>query len=419
MFSFQTQSKKLFGFLRFIVQRFEEGRCEQVAASLTFTTLLALVPLFTVTVTVFAAFPGFSELITQVKIFMLTNMVPEVAGKIITVYMEQFAGEAAKLTLLGIGGLIVTALLLMNTIDRTFNIIWRVRKPRSMLPRFLTYWTMLTIGPLILGASLSVTYYLVQLSLGYVQRIPQVGQFGLKLVPITLMSVAFTLLYYAVPNRYVPFRHALLGGIFAGLTFDLMKRVFALYITNFPTYTLVYGAFATFPIFLLWVYFSWLLVLLGAVIAAALSHWRAGTWQKSRLLGWHFEAALQLLQALVQAQADRQPATLAWLRKHVDLGLDEMEELLDRLMQADIVRRGQKNAWRLARAPQNIGTAEVFRLFVFDAGAPNESEAQIQTAYQSMVGKLDAEQREVLAQTLADLAPAAKTEAPKIDAPGI
>lgn len=407
MLSLQTQSKKLFGFLRFIVQRFAEGRCEQVAASLTFTTLLALVPLFTVTVTVFAAFPGFSDLITQVKIFMLVNMVPEVAGKIITVYMEQFGAEAAKLTLLGIGGLVVTALLLMNTIDRTFNIIWRVRKRRALWPRFLTYWTVLTIGPLIVGASLSVTYYLVQLSLGYVKDIPQIGQFTLKLVPIGLMSIAFTLLYFAVPNRYVPFRHALFGGIFAGITFDLMKRVFALYITNFPSYMLVYGAFATFPIFLLWIYFSWLLVLLGAVIAAALSHWRAGTWQKSRLLGWHFEAALQLLQELAQAQTARQAATLAWLRDRVDLGLDEMEEILDRLMRADIVRRGNRGAWLLARAPKDISTAEVFRLFVFDAGSLAENAVQTQSAYQAIVGKLDAEQRVALAQSLADLVPTA------------
>ncbi len=406
MIALPTQLKKFLGFARFVTRRFLDDRCAQVAASLTFTTLLALVPLITVTVTVFAAFPLFSQLTTQLKIFMLSNMVPEVAGKIITVYMEQFSHKAAKLTLLGIAGLTVTALLLMNTIDRTFNYIWRVRKPRAFLQRFLTYWAVLTIGPIVLGASLSLTYYLVRLSLGYVEHIPLLGQFGLKALPILLMSVAFSLLYFTLPNRYVPLRHALLGGIFAGVTFELMKRLFALYITSFPTYTLVYGAFAIFPIFLLWLYFSWLVILLGAVIAAALSHWHAGTWQKSRLPGWHFEAALHVLLELASAQSSGHTVTLAWLRKRLDLGLDDMEEILDRLAQANIVRRSEKDGWLLSRAPQDISAAEVFRLFVFDAG----SAAETQAAHQALFNKLDAEHRSALAPTLADLVPAAKAK---------
>ncbi len=411
MFSLRLQSIKTLGFVRFVARRFAEDRCAQVAASLTFTTLLALVPLITVTVTVFATFPVFSELTTQLKIFMLVNMVPEVAGKIITVYMEQFSAKAAKLTLFGIVGLTITALLLMNTIDRTFNFIWRVRKPRAILQRFLTYWTVLTIGPIILGASLSATYYLVRLSLGYVQHVPLLGQFGLRLVPIVLMSVAFSLLYFTVPNRYVPIRHAFIGGIFAGVIFELMKRVFTLYITSFPAYTLVYGAFAIIPIFLLWLYFSWLVILIGAVIAAALSHWRASTWQKSRRAGWHFEAALRVLQELAVAQTSGHTVTLAWLRKRVDLGLDEMEEILDRLAMANIARRGERDGWLLSRAPQEISTAEVYRLFVFDAG----SAAATQSIYQTILGKLDVEQNNVLAPTLADLA--APPAAPGITPP--
>jgi len=407
MIALPTQLNKFLGFVRFVALRFLDDRCAQVAASLTFTTLLALVPLITVTVTVFAAFPIFSDLITQLKIFMLSNMVPEVAGKIITVYMEEFSSKAAKLTLLGIIGLTVTSLLLMNTIDRTFNYIWRVRKPRALLQRFLTYWTLLTIGPIVLGASLSLTYYLVRLSLGYVEHVPLLGPLGLKVLPILLMSAAFALLYFTLPNRYVPLRHALLGGFFAGVTFELMKRVFAFYITNFPTYTLVYGTFAIFPIFLLWLYFSWLVILLGAVIAAAMSHWRAGTWQQSRLPGWHFEAALRVLQELASAQSSGHSVTLAWLRNRVDLGLDDMEEILDRLVQANIVRRSEKDAWLLSRAPQDISAAEVFRLFVFDSGAPVETQA---TYYKALLGKLDAEHRAALEPSLADMVRPPKPE---------
>jgi membrane protein len=169
----------------------------------------------------------------------------------------------------------------------------------------------------------------------------------------------------------------------------------------------VYGAFAIFPIFLLWLYFSWLVILLGAVIAAALSHWRAGTWQQSRLPGWHFEAALRVLQELASAQSSGHSVTLAWLRNRVDLGLDEMEEILDRLVQANIVRRSEKDAWLLSRAPQDISAAEVFRLFVFDAGTPVETQAAYYTA---LLGKLDAEHRAALEPSLADLVPAAKPE---------
>lgn len=399
-------TRKLLGFLRFVAHRFTDDHCAQVASSLTFTSLLSLIPLITVTVTVFAAFPVFTDLMTQIKIFMLTNMVPEVAGKVITVYMTQFSSKAAKLTMLGIAGLTITALLLMHTIDHAFNAIWRVRKPRTMFQRFLTYWMVLTIGPIILGASLSATYYLVSFSLGYVKHIPLLGPTALKLVPVALMSLAFTLLYAAVPNRYVPWKHALVGGIFAGIAFELMKRVFTWYITSFPTYTLVYGAFATFPIFLLWIYFSWLVVLLGAVIAAALSYWRGGTWQVIRAPGWQFEAALRLLQALAEAQRVGHSVKLARLSQYVDLGLEEMEALLDRLAQANFVRRADKDAWLLLRAPRDISTADVFRLFVFDA----KSKSAVDDAYQTLLGKLGEQHQAALTPTLADLLPPSAKE---------
>lgn len=393
--------RKFLGFLRFVARRFADDRCAQIASSLTFTTLLSLVPLITVTVTVFAAFPVFTELMAQIKIFMLMNMVPEVAGKVITVYMTQFSNKAAKLTMLGIVGLTITALLLIYTIDRAFNVIWRVRRPRSVLQRFLTYWAVLTIGPIIIGASLSVTYYVVSFSLGYVKHIPLLGPTTLKLLPVGLMSLAFTLLYLAVPNRYVPWKHALVGGVFAGLTFELMKRIFGWYIGSFPTYTFVYGAFATFPIFLLWIYLSWLVILLGAVIAATLSHWRGGTWQLSRAPGWQFADALRLLQALANAQHAGHSASLAWLSQHVELGLEEMEALLERLAQANIVRRMNKDTWLLSRAPQDISTADVFRLFVFDS----ESKADEGDAYQTLLAKLGQQHQATLTPTLADLLP--------------
>jgi membrane protein len=361
-----TQLARLGDFVRFVAARFFEDRCPQAAASLAYTTLLALVPLVTVAITMLAAFPVFGDIMTQLKIFLLTNMVPETAGRIITVYMVQFSEKAARLTMIGIAFLIVTALLLIQTIDRTFNTIWRVRQQRGFVHRFLTYWAVLTVGPLLLGASLSVTYYLLTLSLGYVKHLPLVGTISLQLVPPLLMVLTFSLLYFAVPNRYVPFRHALVGGVVAGIGFELMKRGFAWYITSFPTYKLVYGAFAAFPIFLVWIYVSWLVILVGAVIAAALSHWRGGAWLQRRYPGWSFVAALRVLGELVAAQHSGHTVTLAALRRRVQLGLEDLEEILDQLRAANIVRRAEHGSWLLSRSPDEIRAADVYRLFVFD-----------------------------------------------------
>lgn len=362
-----TRITHLAGFLRFVAGRFFDDHCPQVAASLAYTTLLSLVPLVTVAVTLFAAFPVFSDLMTQVKIFLLTNMVPETAGKIITVYMVQFSEKAARLTMIGIAFLLITALLLIQTIDRAFNTIWRVRQQRSILYRFLTYWAVLTVGPLLLGASLSITYYLLTLSLGYVKNVPLIGELSLRLVPTLLMALTFSLLYFAVPNRYVPFKHALTGGLVAGIGFELMKKAFAWYISSFPTYKLVYGAFAAFPIFLLWIYVSWLVILIGAVIAAALSHWRGSAWQLIRHPGWRFTAGLRVLGELAAAQRSGHTVTLAALRHRVQLGLEDLEDILDRLRTANIVRRAEKGGWLLSRSPDDILAADLYRLFVFDA----------------------------------------------------
>lgn len=394
------------GFLRFVAGRFFDDRCPQAAASLAYTTLLSLVPLVTVAITLFAAFPVFADLMAQVKIFLLTNMVPEMAGKIITVYMVQFSEKAARLTMIGIAFLVITALLLIQTIDRAFNTIWRVRQQRAFLHRFLTYWAVLTVGPLLLGASLSITYYLVTLSLGYVKHIPLIGEISLRLVPTLLMTLTFALLYFAVPNRYVPFKHALVGGLVAGIGFELMKKAFAWYITSFPTYKLVYGAFAAFPIFLLWIYVSWLVILIGAVIAAALSHWKGSAWRQLKHPGWRFGAGLRVLGQLAMAQRSGHTVTLASLRHRVQLGLEDLEEILDRLRTANIVRRAEHGGWLLSRAPDDIRAADVYRLFIFDAAqtAPATDEGLDQ-----LVAEIARGEQAALQTTLSELFPAEET----------
>lgn len=375
-------------FLRFIQRRFREDRCAQVAASLTYTTLLALVPIITIALTVFSAFPVFADLMTQLKVFILSNLVPTSAGKVITVYMQQFSEKAARLTAVGVLALAVTAVLLMLTIDHAFNVIWRVRRPRSLTYRILIYWAALTLGPLLIGASLSLTSYLISLSLGLVKGVPLIGMVTLKLVPMILTVVAFSLLYLVVPNRKVESRHALIGGVAAGLAFEVMKRVFTLYVTHVTNYTLVYGAFASFPIFLLWIYFSWLVVLLGAVIAAALPCWESGVWQQEMTAGRRFYGAVRILRALHLAQRTGEGLTLRQLRQTVGLGMEHIEDTLDELAAANWAGRVVGNGWVLTQGAEEIRLADIYRRFVF---RPEDVPlAGHDPALEGLLGRLDA-----------------------------
>ncbi|OIP08882.1 MAG: hypothetical protein AUK53_10255 [Betaproteobacteria bacterium CG2_30_59_46] len=353
-------------FLHLVRRRFKEDRCVQFAASLTYTTLLALVPIVTIALTVLSAFPVFTDLMAQLKVFVLNNFVPVSAGKIISVYMQQFSQKAAHLTALGIGLLAVTAFVLMLTIDHAFDVIWRVRRKRPLLRRFLIYWAALTLGPLLIGASLSLTSYLVSLPLGLAKDVPVVGMVTLKMVSVALTIFAFALLYRIVPSRSVLPLHALIGGVVAGLSFELMKKGFALYVTHFPTYTLVYGAFASVPLFLIWIYLSWLVVLSGAVIAATLPYWNTPIRQGGEFAGQGFFAALAVLKAICQAHQAGETLSLQRLSHESDLGLEEIEAILDRLNEVNWVGSVEGGGWTLTRSAAAIRLADVYRVFVFD-----------------------------------------------------
>jgi len=355
------------GFARFVLERFSRDRCNQVAASLTYTTLLSLVPLVTIALTVFSAFPVFGELMIELKIFLLTTLVPEKAGKIITIHMQQFSDQAAGLTMVGVAFLGVTASMLMYTIEQVFNAIWRVRQPRPLIQRFLVFWALLTLGPLLLGASLSLTSYLVGLSFGWTPVLSAAGVAALKAAQMLLTVAAFSLLYAMVPNRSVAISHALAGGVLAGLLFEGMKRGFALYVTHFPTYTLIYGAFAAIPIFLLWIYLSWLVVLAGAEVAASLSYWRGGVWRVKDTPGRRFYDALRMLAALHDAQHQGEPVSLQRLRRQVSLGFEEMEDVLERLAEINLARRVSGGGWVACRNLDEVKVSEIYRCFVISS----------------------------------------------------
>ena len=274
-----ADTPRLIDLARITMRRFNEDRCMQIASSLTFASLLSIVPIVTVALTVISAFPVFGKLTAAIQTFVLDNLVPASADVIVT-YTQQFSANAAKLTAVGIAFLVVTSVMLLLTIDRAFNTIWRVKRPRPIAQRIVIYWTLITVGPILIGASLSLTSWLVSEAVGLVKGLPGAGVALLTLVPVALTSIALSLLYAAMPNRRVSLRDAVLGGLLGGLIFEAMKRGFALYIAHFGTYKLVYGAFAAIPVFLIWIYLSWLVVIFGAVVVASLPEWREGAGQR-------------------------------------------------------------------------------------------------------------------------------------------
>lgn len=389
-------------FIAFAGRRCAEDRCGQIAASLTFTTLLSLVPMITVAVTIAAAFPVFAEYSTAVKTFALTHMVPETAGKVITRYTQQFAENAARLTALGVAFLAVTALMLMLTIDRALNGIWRVRRQRPLVQRLLVYWAVLTVGPLLMGASISLTSWLVAESLDAVSRIPGGAATIIKTVPVLLTTAAFAVLYMAVPNRTVPLRHALAGGFAGALAFEGMKRGFAFYIAGVPTYKLIYGAFATVPLFLLWVYLSWLVVLLGAVFTASLSAWAPGRRPARDEPGHEFPQALRALHLLSEALERGRPPRPGFIADALRLSLEETESLLAVLAKAGFARRLAGGRWTLIRDPESIRVGDVYRLFVFRP-PPEGSAPMADPALAALVSELESRAEEVLALSLKEV----------------
>ena len=238
-----------------------------LAGNLAYVSLLSLVPLVAVIFALFSAFPMFADVSMQLRHFVFANFIPA-TGDVIQNYIEQFVANSSKMTAVGACGLIVTALLLMYSIDSALNTIWRSKKVRPKVYSFAVYWMILTLGPLLAGASLAISSYL--LSLRWASDLNSVIDNVLRIFPLILSWLSFWLLYSVVPTTRVPNRDAVVGALVAALLFELGKKGFALYITMFPSYQLIYGVLAVIPILFVWVYWTWCIVLLGAEITVTL-----------------------------------------------------------------------------------------------------------------------------------------------------
>lgn len=284
-------------------ERFSEDHLGLSASSLTFTTTIALVPLVTVVLAIFTAFPIFAKLQGVLQQWLVQSLIPDAIARQVLSYLTQFAGKASRLGVVGLALLVASALALILTIDHTLNGIWRVRRKRPLGQRVLVYWAVMTLGPLLLAVSLSVTSYAVSASQGVVAVIPGGVQLLLDVLQFVLLAWGMAALYHYVPNSRVRWSHAWIGGFFVSVGFELAKRLLVLYLGKVPTYSVLYGAFATVPILLIWIYVAWVIVLLGAVIAAYLPSLLAGVPRRTRAYGWSFLLAIEVLQQLDQAQS--------------------------------------------------------------------------------------------------------------------
>jgi membrane protein len=333
------------GTLLTLRDRFREDHMGLTASSLTFTTTIALVPFFTVALAVFTAFPMFSKMQGALQGWLIDSLIPDNIARQVLGYLTQFSKQANKLGVAGLGILLVTAIALILTIDRTLNSIWRVKKTRPLTQRVLIYWSAITLGPVLLGASLALTSSVVAATSGLAGTLPFSLRFVLTAFQFMLIAAGLAALYRYVPNTYVKWTHAWVGGVTAAAGIELAKKALGLYLSNVPTYSMIYGAFATLPILLIWIYVAWVIVLMGAVIAAYLPSLLAGVARRGGGHGWQFQLALEVLQRLnsVKAKSNRgcSAATLA-LALQVDVL--QLEPVLGTLTELDWVGQLVPNA---------------------------------------------------------------------------
>lgn len=353
---------KICAFAWFVIRRFSEGRVPQAAASMTFTTLLALVPVLTVMVAVASIFPVFDRWSDSFVSFVNQTIVPQGADMVFD-YIDAFRDQANRLTAIGSVMLVVTSLMLIRTIDNAFNRIWRVNTQRPWMMQFLVYWALLTFGPLSLGVGISFMVGSVQdsvLSSG-AQQWADALKTAARLAFMTLLLWG---LYRFVPNRFVPARQAFVGALITAFCLETARFLFTWYMGNFDGYRSIYGAFAAMPFFLLWLNLLWTLVLGGAVLTSSLSYWQGEAFRRGFDSRGQFDDVLKILLLLDAAQKEGRTLSVQEFRRHINMGYDELGELLEKLARYGYIYSGRQG-WVLKTGADSIELSELFKLFVY------------------------------------------------------
>ncbi|MEE8534408.1 MAG: YihY family inner membrane protein [Kiloniellales bacterium] len=341
------------GILVYAGRRFLADDCQGRAAELSYVSLLAIVPLFAVGLAILAGFPVFAAFRADLQHLVLSSLLPDV-GLEISGQVASFVDKASKLTGPGLIGLVLTAVLLLSSISGALDAIWRTAEPRPLAARFAVYWALLTLGPLLIGASLSVSgYAFAVVEWAGLTEDQAIGAWQSLSRPVSLLLavLGFALIYFLVPNRAIHPGHALAGGLVAGVLFESLKAAFGLYLRHFPSYQLVYGAVSTVPIFLVWMYLSWGVTLFGAEIAAATPEWRVVRARRGGDAGPGARLALGL-SLLGRLQGARRKGERMQERK-LGHGLPcapaEIDLTLRQLRRAGVVARRLGGGWLLAR----------------------------------------------------------------------
>ena len=351
----------------------------------------ALVPVLTIALAIFTTFPMFNTFRTALEAYFIQSVMPKEISNTILSYLTNFASRATRLSVVGAVALMFTSVAMMGTIERVFNRIWRVKAPRRLTKRILVYWALITLGPLVIGVSITLSTHLFSATTSLVGNI--FGDLFYTLLSVVLTTLGFTFLYITVPNRNVDWRDAVCGGVLAAVAFELAKRGFAVFISQVPTYSKIYGALAALPLFLLWIYVSWLITLVGALLTAALPVVKYERWWHDAPPGGAFIDAMAVLKVLHEAreEADNALVSAAEIRVRTRLGFDEMDGLLDKMLAQgwvgrvkvtppSRVQRGKRvseggDNWVLLANLDRLTLADVYRLFVFGGMAVNAGAA--------------------------------------------
>ena len=359
--------RRLIHLLRFcyrLGRRFVADQCIQRASALAYASLLAIVPLVALGMSVFTTFHAFDAAAEKIRDMLLTNLLPT-SQQVVQSYLGGVADKATALSVFGIIGLLVTSTALLNTVEEAFNHVWRITRARPLFSKFIAFWATLTLAPVMIGASITITSYFTalpiisQVSAGAAlfDKVPFV-------LPWLMSSLALATLYMVLPNTRVPFRFAIAGGLVAGALFEMSKLGFAFYVTHLANYEKLYGALGTLPVFLIWLYLVWVVVLVGSEVTFCLQHPEQSSRRHSAFSDpgvRKFFSHLILLRAAQSLQAGR-PLHMADLMAETGVPDNILQEWLDKLCAADLlhsIRDEQGECWTPARDPDSLFLSDI------------------------------------------------------------
>ncbi len=349
-----------------VLLRFVADKCIQRASALAYTSLLAIVPMVALIFSIFTSFQAFASVSSHLTNTLLEYLLPT-SQQAVQAYLSTVADKTTALSVFGVLGLLFTATALLNTIEEAFNTIWRITRARALFSKFITFWATLTLAPILVGASISITSYfaalpvLKQMAEGatYISQTP-------FLVPWLMSSLAMATLYSVLPNSSVPFRFSLIGGLVAGALFEWAKFGFAFYVTEVADYERLYGALSTLPIFLIWLYLIWVIVLIGAEISFCLQHPEQSYRRQSKFLMPGMQQFYSHLIIVRAAQSLQQGKTLtmSMLMAETNVPDNIMQEWLDRLCQLELLRHTEvdnQSAWILGRDANHLSLYDIYQ----------------------------------------------------------